>query len=61
MPNGMSLTEYTKPPDYWVGRSCGAGKIMEFADGVYTVTKKRNTSTMYHWELMNKITSVENR
>ena len=52
LPNDMTLEEYSQPPDYWLGRSGRAGKVVRFEDGTYFVNDGRTTSSFSHWELM---------
>ena len=56
-PVNVSVAEYEKPPNYWVGRSIPSlGKISTFDNGDYTV---KNT-VLKHWELMQCISEAKN-
>lgn len=57
LPRGISLEDYVKLPDHWVGQTFSCGKILKFDDGVFSVRKSRKVSSLFHYELMKAISN----
>ena len=54
----ISQEDYYRLPDHWVGRTYACGKIVNFEDGVFSVRKNRKVSSLYHYELMQAMSTV---
>ena len=54
-PAGISITEYEKPPSYWVGKTIPSlGKVAKFENGDYMV----NDLALKHWEFMSLVSET---
>jgi len=54
-PAGISITEYEKPPSFWVGKTIPSlGKVTKFQDGDYMV----NDLNLKHWEFMSLVSET---
>jgi hypothetical protein len=57
-PAGVSVSEYEKGPDFWVGQTIrNVGKIHGFDEGIYKVGRG-GTKELYHYELMDAISTA---
>ena len=54
-PAGVSKESYEQPPEFWVGQSFAADKVLKFEDGVYFLANGNKRSTKFHWELMELV------
>ena len=54
----ISQEDYYRLPDHWVGHTYACGKIVNFEDGVFSVRKNRKVSSLYHYELMQAMSTV---
>ena len=51
-PTGVTISDYEKGPPFWIGKSFMTGKIVKFADGLYTVKHRGTSWTSTHEDLM---------
>jgi len=61
-PPRITAEEYQLPPTYWLQQPFPSlGKVMEFGGGVYKLKLGRKTSSMYHYELMARVSDSRQR
>ena len=58
-PPSITAEEYHLPPSYWLDKSFPAlGKVIGFDGGVYKLKLGNKTSSLYHYELMARVSEA---